>query len=611
MKIAILTSGILPVPAVQGGAVETLVDHYLEYNDKHKLHDITVFSVYHPKINNNPMLQSDVNHYRYIDVSSLWAKVRKHIHGFLHRHTYYHYSIDYYFCQALKDISRQELDLIILENRPAYALQLRGMTNARLVYHLHNDYLNSNMLQGNEIYQSAVRILTVSDYIRHRVATCNEQDEKTITVHNGIDLDAFKHPSAITREQIGCKADDFILVFSGRLIPEKGIMELVEAMKMLKEQPRIKLLVIGSSFFDNSQKDDAFISELRSIASEIGDRIVFTSYVEHERIPDYLKLADVAVIPSTWNDPFPTTVLEGMAAGLPIITTYRGGIPEMVTKDNVIFILVESYMSFTSDMKVNGREVTPFLNSLKRDSTVYYNGRMKENVTIGESSDGQFIYMAGLLPLRSVITVSKARNATLCGLPKILGRESRMVIPTVSSLWNQDEMCRQYGFKHLYASSDYAGGDYSNLNDEQVFLLATQKDKESTSPFFSVILTMTMHQPYTEQIDPTFSITDVSIPKDLACYLNACHYTDRQIELYFNHLKRYSLYDNSLIVIAADHPVHNTDFGGVSKDIPLFLVNIPLEIKSRMWVGECNQIDVYSWSTSRKAATGRNMATGF
>ena len=62
MKIAILTSGILPVPSVQGGAVETLVDHYLEYNDQHQLHDITVFSVYHPAVLKHPALRSEVNH---------------------------------------------------------------------------------------------------------------------------------------------------------------------------------------------------------------------------------------------------------------------------------------------------------------------------------------------------------------------------------------------------------------------------------------------------------------------------------------------------------------------------------------------------------------------
>mgnify|MGYP003571265570 CR=1 FL=1 len=262
-----------------------------------------------------------------------------------------------------------------------------------------------------------------------------------------------------------------------------------------------------------------------------------------------------------------------------------------LSKKNVIFIIVESYMSFTSDKKVNGKEVTPFLNSLKRDSHVYYNGKMHENVTIGESSDGQFIYMTGLLPLRAIITISKARKIILPGLPKKLGKVSRMIIPTVTSLWNQDEMCRQYGFNSLYSSKDHAGS--SNLNDEQVIQLAMQKDNETDMPFFSVILTMSMHQPYTKQIDPTFPITDSSIPKDLACYLNACHYTDRQIERYFEHLKQTGLYDNSLIVIAADHSVHNTDFGGVSKNIPLYLVNVPKEIQARMWHGECNQIDVY------------------
>lgn len=265
-----------------------------------------------------------------------------------------------------------------------------------------------------------------------------------------------------------------------------------------------------------------------------------------------------------------------------------------ISRDNVIFILVESYMSFTSDMKAGGREITPFLNSLKSDTAVYYNGKMRENVTIGESSDGQFIYMAGLLPLRSIVTVSKACDVTLYGLPKMFAKESRMVIPTVTSMWNQNEMCRQYGFDYLYSSNDYAGGNYKFLNDEQVFQLAMQKDKNTCQPFFSVILTMSMHQPYTMQIDSTFQIKDSSISAELACYLNACHYTDRQISKYIDHLKKTGLYEKSLIVIAADHPVHNTDFGGVKSDIPFYLVNIPQELRGRMWQGECNQIDVYT-----------------
>lgn len=205
---------------------------------------------------------------------------------------------------------------------------------------------------------------------------------------------------------------------------------------------------------------------------------------------------------------------------------------------NVIFILVESYMSFTSDMTVNGQEVTPFLNSLKRDSTVYYNGNMNENVTIGESSDGQFIYMTGILPLRSVITVSKARSVRLPGLPKALGRDSRMIIPTTSTVWNQDEMCRQYGFDHYYSSTDYRGDHEAYLNDEQIFQMAKEKDKDSKRPFFSVVLTMSMHQPYTSQIDPSFPAIGHKLDNELACYLSACHYTDRQMADYFEHLKK-------------------------------------------------------------------------
>ncbi len=264
-----------------------------------------------------------------------------------------------------------------------------------------------------------------------------------------------------------------------------------------------------------------------------------------------------------------------------------------VSSTNVIFILVESYMSFTSDLKIGGKEVTPFLNTLKRDTSVYYNGKMRENVTIGGSSDGQFIYMTGLLPLRSIITLTKARHVTLPGLPKYLGRESRMIIPTVTSIWEQDEMCRQYGFDHLYARNDYVPKVEENLTDEQVFQLAIQKDKESTQPFFSIILTMSMHQPYETQIDSTFPIKDPSITDELANYLNVCHYTDQQIEKYFNYLVESGLYDNSLIVIAADHPVDNTDFGGVINDIPLYIVNSG-GLPKNMWQGECNQVDVYT-----------------
>ena len=119
---------------------------------------------------------------------------------------------------------------------------------------------------------------------------------------------------------------------------EKGIAELVQAMKQLQDTPDIKLLVMGSSFFGDSGADSPFIQRLKAEASQLRDRIVFTGFIPYSQVPDYLRLTDVAVIPSMWDDPFPTSVLEAMCMGMPIITTARGGIPEEVTPENAVIL---------------------------------------------------------------------------------------------------------------------------------------------------------------------------------------------------------------------------------------------------------------------------------
>lgn len=337
MRIAILTSGILPVPAVQGGAVENLVDYYLEYNEQHRLHDITVYSVWHPVVERHPALQSEVNHYRYVKVDTPWAKLKKRIYKWTHPEGYYHYTIEYFLHEVTKDLKRQSYDMLILENRPGFALRLKEATSTKLVYHLHNDLLNSKTRDAQKLYNAAVRIITVSDYIMHCVHSINDKDAKTVTVHNGINTQTFS--SEVRREER--EREEFTLLFSGRLTAVKGIMQLIEALNMLREKANIHLLAIGSSFYGNDSKEDDFIKALKTKANSLGDRITFTGFIPYKQMPDYLRQVDVAVIPSVWDDPFPTTVLEAQAMGLPIITTIRGGIPEEVTEKNAILLHTE------------------------------------------------------------------------------------------------------------------------------------------------------------------------------------------------------------------------------------------------------------------------------
>ena len=343
MKIAILTSGILPIPAVQGGAVENLADFYLEYNNQHRLHDITVYSVWHPKVESHPALQSDVNHYIYIKVSGWWAKLRKKWYQLTHGKEYYHYTIEYYLHEAMKDIQEKKFDIILIENRPAYALKIKKISNAKLVYHLHNEKLDKRVPKYQEIYDAADSILTVSNYIKKCVQTINPLDQKTQTVYNGINLAAFRNSTTTERSTLGFSKENFVLVFSGRVNREKGIMELIEAMNQLTDYPQIKLMVLGSSFYGNVTEEDDFTRELRFKAESLKKSIIFTGFIPYSDMPKYLKLADIAVLPSTWDEPFGLTIAEAQATGLPIITTHHGGIPEVVTEENAILLQTDEH----------------------------------------------------------------------------------------------------------------------------------------------------------------------------------------------------------------------------------------------------------------------------
>ena len=128
------------------------------------------------------------------------------------------------------------------------------------------------------------------------------------------------------------------MVYSGRINKEKGVSELIDAMLILKDKTNIKLMIIGGTFFGNADNEDDFVRSLKNRAKAIEQKIIFTGFIPYDIMPDYLQMADVAVIPSIWDDPFPTTELEAQAMGLPIITTVRGGIPEEVSYANAILL---------------------------------------------------------------------------------------------------------------------------------------------------------------------------------------------------------------------------------------------------------------------------------
>ena len=329
MKIAVMTSGILPVPAVKGGAVENLIDFYLEYNDRHHLHDITVYSVADKRLKGHEALRSQVNHYRYTEMESLLAKVRKVLFYRKYGNGYYHYNIDYFLHEVLRDIRRRSYDTIIVENRPGFILKLREATTATCLLHLHNDFLNRDTQDAASIAAGYDGIICVSDYITQRVRELCSDNDRCVTVHNAIDTARFYAAQPADRKAYGLKADDFVIVYSGRLTEEKGLLPLVEAIRQLSDMPQLKLLIIGASTYGPDEQPTAYMQQIQQAAQPVSSQLVFTGFVDYDRVPSLLKMADMAVVPSLWEEPFGLTVVEAMAAGLPLVTTRCGGIPEV------------------------------------------------------------------------------------------------------------------------------------------------------------------------------------------------------------------------------------------------------------------------------------------
>ncbi len=268
---------------------------------------------------------------------------------------------------------------------------------------------------------------------------------------------------------------------------------------------------------------------------------------------------------------------------------------------NVIFVLLESFLSAPIDLNVDGKEITPFLNSLKRDSNVYYNGNMISDIGCGESGDGQFIYMTGILPLKYKMTVGQVNRNTLPAMPKILMKNlgiknTEIIFPTMPNLWQQSDMNIVYGINHSFSSVDILDKMTKNIGDKEIFDFAAKTLDVSKIPFFSLILSISTHSPYNKPVGEDLGLTDRSIPNEYKNYLCACHFLDSQLRNYISALKSKGISDSSFIVIASDHHAHLDMLkmnGRITRHTPLFIINggLPTE---KMWKGEFHQVDTYT-----------------
>lgn len=341
MKLLIISAGRYPIPAVNGGAVSTLIEHLANGNEKKKLFDLEIASPYDMKAYNKSKKYKNCK-YIYIKTPRILNILEEFLYSFLtiifpHENLTSIKSIFsfmwFVWINAI-NLKKNDYDYIMFENTARLYWSLKLFNNKekyknKVIYHLHNE---PKKLGGcrNEILNSA-KIICISNYIRNSITNSksilNFKDRnKTFILNNCVDINLFKPFSKEIklkiRKEFGIKEDENVIVFSGRIDKEKGIKELLNAISKVKT-PRIKLLIAGSSFYGMNVKS-SFEEEIINMVKTINNNIIFTGFVSYEDMPKVYNSADIAVLPSMWEEPAGLTIIESMACGIPVITTVSG-----------------------------------------------------------------------------------------------------------------------------------------------------------------------------------------------------------------------------------------------------------------------------------------------
>ncbi|MEH7524657.1 LTA synthase family protein, partial [Bacillus sp. JJ1503] len=227
---------------------------------------------------------------------------------------------------------------------------------------------------------------------------------------------------------------------------------------------------------------------------------------------------------------------------------------------NVIYISLESLQTFIIDYKLNGQEVTPFLNSLAHNGETFYFDNIINQTGQGKTSDAEFIMDNSLYPMsQGSVYVTKAQN-TYHAAPAILkthGYTSAVFHGNYKTFWNRNEMYRSLGYDQFFDAEYYDMSEENTKNygmkDKPFFTESMPMLESLPQPFYTKFITLSNHFPFKmDEGDTDFPAAETD-NKVVNQYFQSANYMDQAIEQFFNDLKASGLYDNTVVVMYGDH----------------------------------------------------------
>lgn len=314
MRVAMVCTEKLPVPPIRGGAIQTYIAGILPYIARH--HDVTVFGISDPEL---PLYERGPGY------------------------TMVRFPADGYPQRVAAALASGQYDLLHLFNRPTWVEPFHAAApRARILLSLHNEMFTPDKMPRETAERClglCHHVVTVSRFIADGVASQYPSARpKLKAVYSGVDPDAFipvwdsraaKIRKAMAKRW-GFSPDDPVVLCVSRLSPKKGQHVVIEAMGQIRQRfPSARLVLVGSRWYGSTEWND-YGRSLQERAQRLGDAVIFAGFLTPSEIPPVYSAADLFVCASQWQEPLARVHYEAMAAGLPLVTTRRGGNPEVV-----------------------------------------------------------------------------------------------------------------------------------------------------------------------------------------------------------------------------------------------------------------------------------------